>query len=273
MAARMASRLTAAKLSPDFALGRLVDALWPVVPRERRVRVRRPDDLLVFDLLFDNLDLERGGDQGPRLVRGSAGARALLIVELPPQSFGEEAFQLAEPNFKETVPPLPSARIRMAGPSRLAFAMPAGESSLPYTLAAVLDAMRTWPLALPAGALPDPDLAPLLAGDWLVEALASSSVIQTVERLSGALDRAGAEGVASAIAEAGKRVAQRAAGGLAGEAQGALGAVALSAMQAELDVLHQRFPVLREGVAHEAGIAALSLASARSCAPSRPAAS
>lgn len=262
----MARRPTAARLSPDFALGRLVDALWPVVPRERRVRVRRPDDLLVFDLLFDNLELERG-ERGPRLVRGAGGPRALLIAELPPQSFGEEAFQLAEPNLKEPVPPLPSARVRMSGPSRLAFVMPPGETSLPYTLAAVLEAMRTWPLQLAAGALPDPDRPSLRPGDWLVEALASTSVSQAVERLSGALDRAGAEGVASAIEEAGRRVAQRAAGGLAGGAQDALGAVALSAMQTELDDLHRRFPVLREGDAHEAGIAALSLAGARAIAP------
>jgi hypothetical protein len=128
-----------AKVAADFDLGRLFDALNPRPAREWRVPVRRPDDMLVFDLLFDNLELKKG-DRGPRLERRVVGPPAVLVIELPPQSFGEEAFQVAEsdseppPNFKETVPPLPSARIRMSGPSRLAFVMPEGQDSLDYTL-------------------------------------------------------------------------------------------------------------------------------------------
>jgi hypothetical protein len=258
----MRARTPIVKVAPDFALGRLFDALEPRPAREWRVPVRRPDDLLVFDLLFDNLELKQG-KQGPCLGRRVDGARALLVVEFPPQSFGEEAFQEAD-DFKEFVPALPSSRIRMSGPSRLAFVMPPGEDFLPYTLDAVLEAMRTWPLQLAATALPDPDLP---YRRWLIAVLASDVFENAFSRLSVALERAGARGAVAAIEEAAQRVAERAAGGLAGSAQEALGRVSLEAMQGEIEELKRSFPVLREGPAHQAGIAALSLAAARSLAP------
>ncbi len=226
--------------------------------------VRRPDDLLVFDLLFDNLEL-MPGEFGPQLQRRVSGAPAVLVVELPPQSFGEEAFQVAGSDSKpEPVPPLPSARIRMSGPSRLVFVMPDEQESLEYTLPAVLRAMRTWPLQLAATALPDPDV---LERPWLVDVLRSPTFETTFAALSAGLEATGANGVTAALEEAGQRVAERAAGGLGGSAQAALGQVALQAMQGELDELSRRFPELRTGEAHRAGIAALSLASARSLAP------
>jgi hypothetical protein len=249
------------EFAPDFDLGRLFDALEPRPAREWRVPVRRPDDLLVFDLLFDNLALKQG-KQGPRLARRVDNARALLVVEFPPQSFGEEAFQEAD-DFKEPIPPLPSARIRMSGPSRLAFVMPPSEDSLPYTLDAVLEAMRTWPLQLAATALPDPDLT---YRPWLIDVLTSDVLENAFSRLSLTLERAGARGAAAAIEEAARRVAERAAGGLAGSAQHALGRVLLEAMQGEIEELKRSFPVLRKGPAHQAGIAALSLAGARALA-------
>ena len=168
----------------DFALGAIVDAVRPRPAREFRVPVRRPDDLLVFDILVDNLTLRTGGR--PRLERTDARAAAYLIIEFPPQSFGEEAFlqvsSHSEPNTSveppqevtrdpaypkknlpqpgEAIPPLPSSRVRMAGRSRLAFLMPPSVPDLPFTLAGVLEAMRGWPLSLPLGALPDPDPPP-----------------------------------------------------------------------------------------------------------------
>jgi hypothetical protein len=250
------------RVASDFDLGRLLDALEPRPAREWRVPVRRPDDLLVFDLLFDNLELKQR-DGRPCLERRVDGARALLVVALPPQSFGEEAFRLAD-DFKEPVPPLPSARIRMSGPSRLAFVMPPDSEFLPYTLHAVLEAMRTWPLQLAATALPDPELP---SRSWLIDALTSDVFDTTFTRLAVGLEAAGADGATAAIEEAAQRVAERAAGGLATSAQDALGRVTLEAMQGEIEELKRGFQALSKGAAHQAGIAALSLASARSLAP------
>jgi hypothetical protein len=63
--------------------------------------VRRPDDNLVLDLTFDNLRIEPDGEAAARLVRENPGRRGILIVELPPQSFGEEA-SLAEQSKLDT---------------------------------------------------------------------------------------------------------------------------------------------------------------------------
>jgi hypothetical protein len=61
----------------------------PYVPR---VSVRRPDDLLILNLIFKGLDFK---EEPPRLERTSRAA--YIIAEFPPQSFGEEAYlQTAE---------------------------------------------------------------------------------------------------------------------------------------------------------------------------------
>ena len=257
-----------------FDLGRLVDLFHPAA-RFATVPVRRADDLLVLDLRFVNLRAVPG-DGEAQLERTDANARATLIAELPPQSFGEEAYlqvdlgsrqpdpPVKSAGQKEPVRPLPSVRMRMAGPSRLAFAMPPGVLSLPYTYAGVLEAMRTWPPQLAAGALPDPDVPRRGA---LADALTSETVVAAVAQLAAGLEAAGAEGVTDAIQAAAQRVAARAAGGLAVGTGQAVAAAALAALQPELDELHRRFPALREGAEHDAGIAALALASAEALAP------
>ena len=55
------------------------------------VSVRRPDDLLVFDLIFKGFVFK---ENPPRLERASK--IAYIIVKFPPQSFGEEAYLKAE---------------------------------------------------------------------------------------------------------------------------------------------------------------------------------
>ena len=148
-------------------------------PIEFRVTFARPDDLLVCDFIFDNLRLENG-----KLVRKVATATATLIVEFPPQSFGEQAFLDATgPDVPNPTPPgeefpkpsgggpqknvpvsnaepfgssLPFARIRMAGRSRIAFTMPQNETDVPFTLDAILDAARRWPMRLDSSAAPEP---------------------------------------------------------------------------------------------------------------------
>jgi len=145
------------------------------------VAIRRPDDLLVCTLHFVGFAFLT---DPPRLDR--AAPDAYVIVEFPPQSFGEEAFLLTvgqkadapdpkDPKQKQEVSPdptyppqnvaagtddsvptsLPAARIRMAGPSRVVVAMPIGQESVPFDLPSVLAAVRDWPMRLAAGAVPD----------------------------------------------------------------------------------------------------------------------
>src|SRR5207237_3241493 len=118
------------------------------------------------------------------LVRKNPHAPATLIVELPPQSFGEQAFLDATgPDVKSPLPAkekfdetstiataknvptvkaeehgaLPFAKIRMAGRSRIAFSMPTDETTLGFNIDAILDACRTWPMRLDVNAAPEPE--------------------------------------------------------------------------------------------------------------------
>jgi hypothetical protein len=127
----------------------------------------------------------------PRLDR--AANDAYIVVEFPPQSFGEEAFLLvsdqgvAKPDPQQNqnlevtqnpdYPPqnvprpddpvpasLPAARIRMAGPSRVVVMMPAGQESVAFDLPSILAAVRDWPMRLAPAAVPDPAPIPILLG-------------------------------------------------------------------------------------------------------------
>jgi hypothetical protein len=46
----------------------------------------------------------------------------------------------------EKLSALPTARVRMSGSNRLAFAMPAEEAALGFNIEAILDACRRWPI-------------------------------------------------------------------------------------------------------------------------------
>lgn len=282
----------------DFALGKIIDSLRPRPTRVFRVPVRRPDDLLVFDILVDNLTLKTDGS--PRLERENTGASAHLIIEFPPQSFGEEAFlavtKQAEPasgpstqevtqhpdyppknipQGEETVPALlPSARVRMSGPSRLAFLMPASVSNLPFALADVLKAMRSWPLSLSMGALPDPEppsrvfeRVDVTLGEFLGATVASDSWKTTRLGLSSALNSLAGAGFEQTVADAAHRVAARAAGGLTRGGDVGLGKAMFQAIDSEMNDLFRRHPELKDGPAHQASIAAVSLAAMEALAP------
>ena len=265
----------------DFALGKIVDSLSPSPTRVFRVPVRRPDDLLVFDILVNNLTLKTGAS--PRLERENAAASAHLIIEFPPQSFGEQAFlavtKQAEPEGpsqgEETVPAaLPSARVRMSGTSRLAFLMPASVTSLPYTLADVLKAMRTWPLSLPMGAQPDHDPSPrvfervdVTLGEFLTTTVASESWMTTRRGLSSALSSLAGAGFEQTVNDAAHRVAERAAGGLTRAGDVGLGKAMFEAIDREMTDLFSQHPELKDGPAHQASIAAVSLAAMEALAP------
>lgn len=270
-----------------FLVGPLIERL---APRERaplRVPVRRPDDHLVFDLMVENLRIRPDGDGAARLVRDTPGQRSFLIIEFPPQSFGEEAFlavksdldatgvgnelppsrngqpvisgvtatKQANNDLKPTAEPLLGrlpARVRMAGPSRVALRMPDALDEVPFTLAAVLAALRDWPMNLAIGARPDQvDFDPL----WLRADVA--------ERLSAAIlanlpDNEAAD-ARRRLEEGTQRIADLAAGGLN---NGQPAPVAFEALRREADRLFTRHPQLRRGDLHTATLAALAAGSA-----------
>jgi hypothetical protein len=250
-------------IRPDIDLGRIWGRLPGGTPRETRVPVRRPDDLLVFDLLFDNLEL--APDAPPRLVRVNANASAALIVQFPPQSFGEQAFLEVAPEVQdtdgETVPPLPSAKVRMSGPSRVVVLMPQEAESLDYTLAAVLGALRTWPMRLAITATPERDIGRFAELDrtWLKLATASADWAGARALVTSTLARTGAAGIEPAIADAARRLSDRAAAGLA-KGDERLPETLRRLMQSEVDRLIETFPALRNDASREVAIASMSLA-------------
>src|SRR5512133_3575377 len=93
---RRSSRSEAAGRTGELAsrvpvdLGRIFETIHASATDEFRIAVRRPDDLLVFDLVFGNLRLAENGPA--RLMRRDPGSSAFVVAEFPPQSFGEEAF-------------------------------------------------------------------------------------------------------------------------------------------------------------------------------------
>ncbi len=135
--------------------------------------VLRPDDLLDLRFLFHNLHRDANATGGPALVRTEPGRPATLVVEFRPQHLIEEAFYEQAPKF--TIDPrdghlVPSstetvktpARALVAGPSRLAFRVPAEVTSIPYTLPALLRACSEWePAVVPiAQSLPERRFVP-----------------------------------------------------------------------------------------------------------------
>jgi hypothetical protein len=278
----------AASVSNPFLVGPLIERL---TPRERdalRVPVRRPDDHLVFNLMFENLRIRPDGEGAARLVRDTPGQRSLLIIEFPPQSFGEEAFLTApQPNVDTTdvgseLPPsrngqpvvtgdtakkqvaneiksepealagrLP-ARVRMAGPSRVALRMPDALDGVPFTLAAVLAALRDWPMNLAIGARPDEVNLDLLRLRADVAVPLSTAILKN-------LPDSEAADAKRRLDEGAQRIADLAAGGLN---NGQPAPVAFEALRREADRLFERHPLLRRGDLHTATLAALAAGSA-----------
>lgn len=257
-------------IKPELDLGKLWGKLPGTAPDEARIPVRRPDDLLVFDLILDNLRL--APDAPPRLVRVNPNAAAALVIEFPPQAFGEQAFLEVAPEVQDTdgesVPPLPSAKVRMAGPSRVVLLMPAAVENLPYTLAAVLEALRTWSMRLAITATPEPDrgLALELDRPWLKLATASADWAGARALFNMALARTGATGADAAIAEAAKRLADRAAQGLARGGGEGLAESLRHLMHEELERITTRFPALRAEAGREIAVASMALAATESLA-------
>ncbi|MDB5035134.1 MAG: hypothetical protein JWQ98_2375 [Chlorobi bacterium] len=158
-----------------------------------RVSMIRPQDLLVLEFEFINLSLstgigglekgrpdgsptERIGRVSSHLARGSGAA--YIVAHFQPQNVAEEAFFEVDdtahipvkipPNKGGTVhtPPDPDAvtgeetpkrppvQSRFAGKSRLVFKVPAGTTSIPYSLEAILAKLGEYDMSVVPAALP-----------------------------------------------------------------------------------------------------------------------
>lgn len=263
--------------------------------KEFRIEVRRPTDHLVFWLAFENLTLDPGG--ALRLVRAKSGSPAYFAAEFPPQHFGEQAYlETTEPegpspgekdfpdrakaprnkstseDQQERPAGLGSVKLRMAGRSRLVFGMPDDVGSLGYTLAEVLEAMRTWPMRLDPLARPDPSPKKTKAkgpkkksktkapGTNLFRDVAEGMHWNAARTLANAaLERyAGTRGL-KAVEAAAMRV-----GGLSVRSLGSRDRAAASgsldrAVRNELQRIARSFPRLRTGAARAVTERALSL--------------
>lgn len=119
--------------------------------------VIRPSDLLVLKFILKDITLRDG------YLTTDAGAPGTLIVEFPGQHIAEETFPSGLTGlFAHTTPPI---RSRIAGPSRLAFVIPAGVS-MAYSLAALLRCTGLTPPVDPEAAPPTPRLKADYASDY-----------------------------------------------------------------------------------------------------------
>lgn len=276
------------RATPIVDLGSVWGHIGILSPIEFRVSFIRPDDLLVCDFIFDNMQLV--GNDPKKLVRRKL-APSTLIVELPPQSFGEEAFleptgpvtekfdessALAKPKNVATsgdpVGDLPSAKVRMAGRSRIAFYMPGDESELDFTLEAILDACRRWPMRLDSNAASEPDFLLLgalkeLNADWLTTAAAMANWSMSARPLIDALG--GGIAVEKPLAEAARRVAKQAGNWLSKGTRKDAETAIHRAMNDELDALAARYAPLQDSNRRATALAALSLMTSEKFAESK----
>ena len=122
--------------------------------------VIRREDLLSLDFVMFNLALEAGGGESPRLARKDPNATASLVVRFSsPQNIAEQAFLETDNDGKGnslTGEPLsqPNVLSVAAGPSRLAFHLPADIDTLPFTLDSLLDWVRLEPSIVPVAVTP-----------------------------------------------------------------------------------------------------------------------
>lgn len=124
-------------------LGALIRSDRPPTPLTH-LRVIRPEDFLLLELEFFNLGLvatQRG--EPPIMVPTTAlaGIKPAIVFQFQPQSAGEETFpEEPSPEEEPFEPTLEFGPIRaeFAGPSRLAFELPADFAGAPFTLESLL---------------------------------------------------------------------------------------------------------------------------------------
>ena len=142
--------------SPPIASGVAVEGGDTVPPPfTNPIRVIRPDDLLVVDLALSNL---QPTEDGSLLERIDPDAAAVLTVTFAPQHIAERAYMEFKSSMEQAGPPPVPAL--MSAASRLAFTLPDGQSTVPFTLASLLDWASLSPRlaanALPPGATTGP---------------------------------------------------------------------------------------------------------------------
>lgn len=230
--------------------------------------LRRPDDLLVGTLFYENLHVVRGA--APRLERIDVTKSARLILELPPQSFGEEAYldatgpevptgtsapeKFDERNNTPTqnaepLRPLPAVRMRMAGPSRLAFTMPTGTTGIAYTFDGILEACRTWPMvrAMAAQAEPRPRPTPFsLDAGFLLGLIASPEFQQSRDFMADSLTTIGGADLDRLARNAADRIAHAATAMVANGARAGMDVEMTALYRAEIDGVNARMQISRD---------------------------
>ncbi len=152
-----------------------LEPLITLVPKTPAIfLLRRVDDMLILDVELQNLRII-GSGTNRRMARIQANQTSRLIVRHPPQAIADEAFletsdqgggayAVDKQGNKKTPPdaagspaiPPPPVQARIAGVSRVVFQMPTGTNEAPWSLEGVLEAARTWPLALDPLAQPAP---------------------------------------------------------------------------------------------------------------------
>lgn len=280
-------------LRPLVDIGKVWADIGRNIPLEFRVSCVRPDDLLVCDFIFENLRLGSTTEGKPNLIRRGT-LTPVLIVEFPPQSFAEEAFPDASgqdgqevpkdvsgnnkfpestdtvkppvqaknkvpPDPTKPIPPLPSSKIRMSGPSRLAFSMPDNESELAFTIEAILDACRRWPMRLDVNAVPDPPrIRPVreaLFRDFWLGTVVNSNDWKEAKKIL--VNTVGGEHE-KRLAAAARRVTNRAVDALRAEAPSDVDEMLHAAVKEELDVLAGTSKAFRETQQREVAAAAIA---------------
>lgn len=188
---RLVSLLTAS--SADVGLkNAIISDIWHLFyPTIWHLRAERTDDFLLVDFFLYNL--RRDGRTPPSAVRINPAKPAYLVAQFQGQSFGEQVYQWSGNPVTSEVPSSPPTSLtkaRIAGPSRLAFRMPATTGALPLTLREFLKACRTWPMSLDALAVPLPaaftDDLPIKGGFLGILDNVDLAVINTKSMLQGA---------------------------------------------------------------------------------------
>lgn len=216
-------RVTGRRAVLDELAGERIDPseiAFPGIRPRSRLSIVRPDDLLVVAFEFRHLSVAvENTDAGPLgILRPTGGSeQAFLIVHLQPQNIAERAFFETPPASNELIPqgkvelingqkvevikdrdklpgadpeqpsanslPVPTL---IAGPSRLVFKVPA-DAAIRYTVAGILDAIRSLELNVPATALPPQPDFDIFRPYWVGEltqvlAKASSGGLTPIER-------------------------------------------------------------------------------------------
>ncbi len=130
--------------------------------------VLRREDMLALRFSLYNLVRDNKGD----LVRQVAAQPAYVVATLgygsdhAPQNVGEQAFLETDDSGTSGEPLADPGDVQalLAGPTRLAFKVPAATASIPFTLAALLDLAQLEPSVVPAALPPlaDPASVPVI---------------------------------------------------------------------------------------------------------------